>query len=336
MNMTLSKRGDYVVRSALALARAWPSGEQRKIREVVAEMGVPPTFASQILADLVRAGLATSKAGKDGGYRLARSPEQISMVEVVEAGEGPLRSERCALGDGPCRWDAVCPLHDTWRSATEALRQALGQTSLAELAERDVLLGSGAIAPPEDSHRHGPVSVEVEDWIHVERDVEAVADCLHHEDRLARSVTGAYAEAEAVRTQLVPTGARWAPVQVAAACARSAASATDAAGSAVFTVSWEAMGSDGGGSHADVEITITAVDPQRSEMRLAGQLRAPVASERSNGETEAETARRLAHIVVRSMLRSLARELEEPAPTRSAATIPSGRSRRSKRTAGVR
>jgi Rrf2 family protein len=165
MNMTLSKRGDYVVRSALALARAWPSGEQRKIREVVAEMGVPPTFASQILADLVRAGLAVSKAGKDGGYRLARPPEEISILSVVEAGEGPLRSERCALGDGPCRWDAVCPLHETWRAATDALRLALEASTLAELAERDRMLGDGEVGAPADSHRHGTTSVEVEDWI---------------------------------------------------------------------------------------------------------------------------------------------------------------------------
>jgi len=52
VNLTLSKRGDYVIRAALALARAYPSGGYRKIREVVAEMDVPSTFASQILADL--------------------------------------------------------------------------------------------------------------------------------------------------------------------------------------------------------------------------------------------------------------------------------------------
>ncbi len=157
--MTLSKRGDYVVRSALALARAWPSDESRKIREVVAQMGVPQTFASQILADLVRAGLARSKAGKDGGYRLSRPPEEISLVEVVEAGEGPLRAERCALGDGPCRWDAVCPLHDTWRAATDALRQVLGATTLADLAARDVAIEEGQSPAPPDSHRHGVPSL---------------------------------------------------------------------------------------------------------------------------------------------------------------------------------
>jgi hypothetical protein len=50
VNMTLSRRGDYVVRSAVALARAYDSGEPRKVRQVVAEMGVPQTFAPQILA----------------------------------------------------------------------------------------------------------------------------------------------------------------------------------------------------------------------------------------------------------------------------------------------
>ena len=122
MNMTLSKRGDYVMRSAIALARAYESGAPRKIREVVADTEVPRTFASQILADLVRAGLAVSRAGRDGGYRLSRPPAEITVLQVVEAAEGSLRAERCALGDGPCRWEAVCPLHETWTKATARAR----------------------------------------------------------------------------------------------------------------------------------------------------------------------------------------------------------------------
>jgi len=324
MNMTLSKRGDYVVRSALALARAWPSGEQRKIREVVAEMGVPPTFASQILADLVRAGLAVSKAGKDGGYRLARPPEEISILSVVEAGEGPLRSERCALGDGPCRWDAVCPLHETWRAATDALRLALEASTLAELAERDRMLGDGEVGAPADSHRHGTTSVEVEDWIHVEQGIEAVADCLHHDDRLVRAVAGAYAEADAVRSTVVPSGVPWAPVQVAVACAllpEPGDQQSDVA--AAFAVSWEALGPGGSNSHADVEITVRAVDPQRTELRLVGRLRGPSIDE--TGPAEAEVTERLGQIVVRSMLRYLARELEGATPVSPSATVRRGR-----------
>ncbi len=159
MNMTLSKRGDYVVRSALCLAHAYEGGSFRKIREVVSSMEVPQTFASQILADLVRAQLATSKAGKDGGYRLSRPPAEITMLEIIEAGEGPLRAERCALGNGPCHWDFVCPLHETWVGATAALRDTLAKATLATLVANDEALKAGTYLIPTDSHRQGASSI---------------------------------------------------------------------------------------------------------------------------------------------------------------------------------
>lgn len=153
MNMTLSKRGGYVLLSALCLARAFESGEYRKIREVVLSMGVPRTFASQILAELVRAELATSKAGKDGGYRLTRAPVEITVLEIVEAGEGPLRSERCAVKDGPCHWEFVCPLHETWLEATAALRNTLANVTLANVMANDEALEAGTYPLPSESHR---------------------------------------------------------------------------------------------------------------------------------------------------------------------------------------
>jgi Rrf2 family transcriptional regulator, iron-sulfur cluster assembly transcription factor len=63
--------------------------------------------------------------------------------EVIEAAEGPLASERCALGDGPCRWQAVCPLHETMAMATASLRETLVSATLAMLAERDAAIESG-------------------------------------------------------------------------------------------------------------------------------------------------------------------------------------------------
>jgi len=174
MDMTLSKRGDYVLRSAISLARAFEVGVPRKIREVVDETEVPRTFASQILADLVRAGVASSRAGRNGGYWLARAPEDISVLEVVEAAEGPLHAERCALGEGPCRWEAVCPLHETWSAATAVLRQVLATTTLAEVAARDHSIETGTYPIPADSHRMDPAAVAVADVVHVELE-EAVA-----------------------------------------------------------------------------------------------------------------------------------------------------------------
>jgi Rrf2 family protein len=168
MNLALSKRGDYVVRSAICLARAHGSGEPKKLRQVSAEMGVPRTFVSQILGDLLHAGLAVSFFGKDGGYRLARPPAEVSLLEIVEAGEGTLDPPRCALGWVPCRWEDVCPLHETLGRGRESLRAVLAATSLAELAERDQAIEAGTYPVPADAHRRAARTVPAADTVQVE------------------------------------------------------------------------------------------------------------------------------------------------------------------------
>ncbi len=149
--MALSKRGDYVMRAAIALARSYDTGSPRKIRELVADTAVPRTFASQILGDLVRARLALSRAGRDGGYWLTRPPSQISALEVIEAAEGPLHAERCAFGEETRRWEDAGPLHARWSAAIGQLRDLLGKTSLAELAASDAAAGAGGAGPPGDA-----------------------------------------------------------------------------------------------------------------------------------------------------------------------------------------
>ncbi len=153
VNLALSNRGDYVVRSAVFLARCYESGRPMKLREVSANMCVPRTFVSQILGDLVHSGLAVSSFGKKGGYRLAHPPGEVSLLEVVEAAEGSLAVNGCALGEGlPC-WDTVCPLHETWGEATAALRSVLASTTLECLAARDQAIENGSYPVPANAHR---------------------------------------------------------------------------------------------------------------------------------------------------------------------------------------
>jgi Rrf2 family protein len=139
VDLTLTRTADYAVRAAIALAEAWGDG-YRTIREVATEMELPPSFTPQVLGLLARAGIAESKPGRGGGYRLVRPPRRISMLEVVEAAEGPLANERCTLRGGPCRWDDHCAVHDTWTRAREALRGQLARTSLAAVAAEDRLI----------------------------------------------------------------------------------------------------------------------------------------------------------------------------------------------------
>ncbi|MGC8512993.1 MAG: RrF2 family transcriptional regulator [Acidimicrobiales bacterium] len=344
--MTLSKRGDYVVRSALSLARAYPSGEARKIREVVAEMGVPQTFASQILADLVRAGLATSKAGKDGGYRLASPPEQVSLVEVVEAGEGPLRAERCALGEGPCRWDAVCPLHETWRSATEALREVLRSTSLADLVRRDEDIEAGRVRRPEDSHRSADPSVAVADSIQVEAGLSEVLAVLRREQVLTEALAGAFHEVDELRNRIVVDARPWLPVHVVSSASLSRAEDSDilgsrsGEGSAQVGISFEASMPGGMSAHGEISMAVVAVDPERCELRAGARIRlprldvsaAPGSSPRSGVAPAGEEGEapslgdRLAQVLVRTVLRRLAR-VADVAATESRSAAANGRDR---------
>ncbi len=153
MNVTLSKRGDYVMRAAICLARAYENSEPVKIRQVSSLTDIPVTYTAQVLSDLVRSGLAVSRAGRSGGYWLARSPDQISVLDVIEAGEGEIHSDMCAMGNGPCRWEQVCPMHESWRGALAAFRTGLKGSSLAQVAERDRQLEQGIYKVPADSHR---------------------------------------------------------------------------------------------------------------------------------------------------------------------------------------
>lgn len=154
MDLTLSKRGDYVVRAALSLADGWLAGTpDRKAREVVEEMGLPVTYTSQIFGLLIRAGLVSARAGRAGGYRLTRRPDSITLLEVVEAGEGPLAPDQCTLRGGPCRWTDVCAVHPAWGRLTAAVRQALSETNLAAVALADQAIAEGTMAIPSDAHR---------------------------------------------------------------------------------------------------------------------------------------------------------------------------------------
>jgi Rrf2 family protein len=303
MEMTLSKRGDYVVRAALCLARAYDSGEHRKIREVVAEMDVPQTYASQILAALVHANLAVSKAGRGGGYRLVRDPRAITLLDIVEAGEGPLRAERCALGVGPCRWDAVCPLHETWGAATSALRETLAQTSLAALVTRDRELEAGDYPVPFDSHRPGTLTFAIDDSVHVEASTATVIQNLNTASSwLPSCVKKSYAQAEAIRQSIDPSGLTWIPRSITVLAASDPSSQS----TEKIRVTWEAGGAPGPASRFEGQLELSTIDPDRTQLRLHGIFRPPPQA----AEGDASLTDRLSRATVRSAMREIAHTIE--------------------------
>ncbi len=146
MQIVLGSRGDYTVRAVLHLARH--PGRQRR-RDISQAMDIPDKYLPQILATLVHAGIARSTVGRHGGYELARPPESISLREVVEVAEGPIRSQKCVLRSGPCYWGDKCAIHDSWAAAEAALTDRLAATTFAEIARADWEIEQGSQASPD-------------------------------------------------------------------------------------------------------------------------------------------------------------------------------------------
>lgn len=138
MDLQLTWRGDYAMRAAVALARSWSSGQYRKIREVAEEMAIPARYTPEILSLLQRAGLTEARAGRRGGYKLSRPPQEISLLQVIEASEGSLISQRCVMSGGPCHWQqTICAVHPMLEAAGEALTGSLKGQSLASVVNFD-------------------------------------------------------------------------------------------------------------------------------------------------------------------------------------------------------
>ena len=156
MQLAVGRKGDYSVRAMLALARAYGDG-RRKTRQIARLMDIPERYLPQIMAPLVRAGLVHATAGPDGGYELARAPRAITLLEVVETAEGPVAGDRCLLQGGPCDWEHICPVHDTWERAHVALTRELRRTTFDKLAASDRLLELGQFEVPDTPLHPHPV-----------------------------------------------------------------------------------------------------------------------------------------------------------------------------------
>jgi len=133
----VSAKVDYAVRAAIELAAAEP-GRPIKGDRIAQAQGVPLKFLENILTELRHAGLVRSQRGAEGGYWLARAPEEISVADVIRAVEGPIANVR---GVGPHEVEyagSAERLRDVWIAVRASLRSVLERVTLAELARGEL------------------------------------------------------------------------------------------------------------------------------------------------------------------------------------------------------
>jgi Rrf2 family protein len=147
MRLELTRRGDYAIRAMLSLARRDPR-DPMSVPEISAAMAIPVGFLPRVMGQLVRAGLATSTAGRRGGYALTRPAARIHLLEVIEAAEGDSRRQTCVLRGGACSQDGRCQIHDVFFDARAALLERLAAVTLADLvAQPDAIHDRPASGP---------------------------------------------------------------------------------------------------------------------------------------------------------------------------------------------
>jgi Rrf2 family protein len=133
MRLALTRRGDYGVRAMLALATDH-EGVWLSVPRISASMQIPERFLPRVMSDLARAGLIEGRAGRTGGYRLARPAAGITLLDVISAIEPEPDARSCVLRGGPCGLDGRCAVHDAFTGAREAMLERLDTVSLDDVS----------------------------------------------------------------------------------------------------------------------------------------------------------------------------------------------------------
>ena len=139
MKLSLTKRGNYGLRIVLYLAGEEP-GHKATAAEFAERCAVPPGNVPTIVSLLSRSDILECTSGPKGGCVLARRPEDISILEVIEVLEGTLAMSQCFLEPRRCDEASHCVVHQAWAEARACLTGGLGSLSVADaVAGSDVL-----------------------------------------------------------------------------------------------------------------------------------------------------------------------------------------------------
>lgn len=144
MYLGLGRKEASSIEVVLYLANE-PAGHRAKAREIAEEVHISPSYLPQVLADLVRGGLLTARAGRNGGYQLARDPSTITLVDIIHASGEALGDDLCQLSGAPAP-PMPCALHGTWSDARRVLTHELRGASITHLARAVDTLRTARVA----------------------------------------------------------------------------------------------------------------------------------------------------------------------------------------------
>jgi Rrf2 family protein len=131
--MRISAKADYAVRAVIELAGG-ADGHPIKAERLATAQGIPLNFLENILGELRHAGIVRSQRGAEGGFRLARPADQITIADIMRAVEGPLATVRGGPPEESSYPGSAADLPRVWIAVRKSLRSVVEQVTVADVA----------------------------------------------------------------------------------------------------------------------------------------------------------------------------------------------------------
>lgn len=125
----------YGLQAMMFIARNYPGGENIELSKISDEHDIPKHFLSKILQQLVRGKLLNSMKGPSGGYKLARHPFDITLIEIVEIIDGLDVFHECGMGFKQCDNENPCPIHNEYKEIRDKVKHLFVTKTLGELTD---------------------------------------------------------------------------------------------------------------------------------------------------------------------------------------------------------
>jgi Rrf2 family protein len=132
--MLVTRETDYAVRCVLYLARE--KGLVANVTEIAHAMHIPKTFLAKILQRLIRSKIVGSLRGMNGGFLLAKKPADISLLDIMEAIQGPAGINVCAVDSKKCHRSSSCAVHPVWVDIRREVENRLKKETIDKLRGR--------------------------------------------------------------------------------------------------------------------------------------------------------------------------------------------------------
>ena len=137
--MVITRATEYAIRTIIYLAKH-PKGEIVLKKDICRTQEVTPAFLTKILQPLIKVGIVSSQRGVGGGFLLNKASEDITLLDILEAEEGPLSLNHCLIEGGLCQRDSLCSAHRVWEEAQNSMVAVLKRHSVADLVREEMEL----------------------------------------------------------------------------------------------------------------------------------------------------------------------------------------------------